>query len=63
MANRDSHKTLGATDSGLTLSAYPLGSRESRVAARALLDARRALQGEGTLVCIRLIGRSVTNRP
>ena len=42
MANRGSQKPLGATDSGLRLSDYPLGSRESRAAARAMLVARNA---------------------
>jgi hypothetical protein len=48
---------LGATDSGIRLSDYRIGSRESRAAARALLDARRAVLGNGTLVCVRLVGR------
>jgi hypothetical protein len=39
-------KGLGATESGLRLSDYPLGSRQSRAAARALLGARRRAQGD-----------------
>jgi hypothetical protein len=42
MANRGSRKVLGATDSGLKPSAYPLGSWQSRAAARAMLVARKA---------------------
>jgi hypothetical protein len=41
LANRDPQKALGATESGLSLSDYPLGSRQSRAAARALLNARK----------------------
>jgi hypothetical protein len=48
---------LGATDSELRLSEYPLGSRRSRAAARALLNARRTSQGEGTILRVRLVGR------
>ena len=57
MANRGSQKALGATDSGLRPSDYPLGSQQSRAAARAMLDARRAAQGEGTLIRLKLVGR------
>ena len=46
MANRDSHKALGATDSGLRLSDYPLGSAQSRAAVRALLAARQESEAE-----------------
>jgi hypothetical protein len=51
-------KGLGATESGLRLSDYPLGSRQSRAAARALLGARRRAQGEGTFIRVRLIGKA-----
>jgi hypothetical protein len=58
MANKGSQTALGATDSGLRASDYPLGSGRSRAAARALLDARRAAQGEGTLICVKSIVKS-----
>jgi hypothetical protein len=50
-------KGLGATESGLRLSDYPLGSRQSRAAARALLAVRRKAQGKGTILRVRLVGR------
>ena len=37
MANRDSQGRLGATDEGLRLADYALGSAQSRAAARAYL--------------------------
>ena len=49
---------LSATDSGIRLSNYHLGSWQSRAAARGLLDARRASQGKGTILRVRLVGRS-----
>jgi hypothetical protein len=49
---------LGATDSGLRLAEYALGSGRSRAAARALLNARRTSQGEGTILRVRLVGRT-----
>ena len=52
MAHRGVQGALGATDSGLRLSDYPLGSRRSRGAARAILEARKAALGEGTLIRI-----------
>jgi hypothetical protein len=57
MANKGLQRGLGATDSGFRLSDYPLGSQQSRAAARALLEARRAAQGEGTLFRVRAISR------
>jgi RecB family exonuclease len=48
---------LGATGSGLRLSDYPLGSPQSRAAARAFLEAQKAAQGEGTLLIVRTIGK------
>jgi hypothetical protein len=35
---------------------YPLGSPQSRAAARSLLAARRAIQGEGTLIQLIAVG-------
>ncbi len=57
MANTGSQKALGATDSGLRLAEHPLGSERSRAAARALLNARKASQGEGILMVLKLVGR------
>lgn len=37
---------------------YALGSPQSRAAARAFMEARKAAQGEGTTLRIRLVGRS-----
>jgi hypothetical protein len=42
MDNRGSQMTQGATDLRLKLSDYPLGSGQSRAAARSLLEARKA---------------------
>jgi hypothetical protein len=56
--SKRSQGPLGATDSGLSLSDYPLGSPLSRAAARAVLSTRKAAQGEGTLVRVCLIGRA-----
>ena len=47
---------LPATASAEGLAAFPLGSMQSRAAARSLLDARRATEGEGTLLIIDDIG-------
>ena len=52
MANRGLQSVLGATDSGLRLSDYPLSSQRSRGATRAILEARKAALGEGTLIRI-----------
>jgi hypothetical protein len=38
---------LRATDSGLRLAEYPLGTRQSRAAARALLEARKLSEDDG----------------
>jgi hypothetical protein len=54
---RRSTAHLGATGSGLRLSDYPLGSPRSRAAARAFLDARKAVEGEGTLLVVRTVGK------
>ena len=37
---------------------YLLGSPQSRAAVRALLEARKAAKGEGTLICIMAIAKS-----
>src|SRR5271170_6959057 len=42
MVNKSSPDALGAKDPGLRVSDYPLGSPQSRAAARALLEARKA---------------------
>jgi hypothetical protein len=47
---------LGATDSIVRPGEYLLGSAVSRAAARALAEARRALEGEGTLIRVCLVG-------
>lgn len=47
---------LPATASAKGLAAFPLGSMQSRAAARSLLDARRAAEGEGTLFVLERIG-------
>ena len=57
MAIKGSQGWLGATDSGLRLGSYPLGCAQSRAAARALLNSRRAVQGDGTLFRLSVIGR------
>ncbi len=44
MANKGAQRRLGATDSGPKPGSYALGSVESRVAARAMLDAREAIE-------------------
>jgi hypothetical protein len=59
MANKGVQKALGATDSGLRLSHYPVGSAQSRAAARALLDSRRVAEGEGTRFIVRLVGKVI----
>ena len=57
MAIKGAQKQLGATDSLLRLSDYPIGSPQSRAAARALLDCRREAQGQGTVFYISIGGR------
>lgn len=47
MINNGNQKGLGATDSGLKPGGYPLGSVESRVAARAMVEAREAIEAAG----------------
>jgi hypothetical protein len=59
MAKKGSQGALGATDSGLRPSGYPLGSRQSRAVARALLDERRKAQRKGTSIVVRFVGRTV----
>jgi len=56
MAIKDRRKTLGATDSGARPGRFPLGSAQSRAAARTLLDARRSEEGAGTLFVFERIG-------
>jgi hypothetical protein len=46
MANRDDQARLGATDSGPRPGRFPLGSAQSRAAARAILGARKASEAE-----------------
>ncbi len=57
MANRRAQESLSATGTPVKPSHYPLGSPQSRAAARALLEFRRAEQGEGTLIVVRMVGR------
>jgi hypothetical protein len=42
VANKGPHERLGATDSGARPGCFPLGSPQSRAAARSMLAARRA---------------------
>jgi len=44
MANKGAQRRLGATDGGPKPGSYALGSVESRAAARAMLDAREAIE-------------------
>ena len=59
MTNKGAQKPLGATDSNPRLSHYPVGSAQSRAAARALLDSRRKAHGEDIRFTIRLVGNTV----
>ena len=59
MTNKGAQRPLGATDSGLRLSHYPVGSAQSRAAARALLESRRKAHGEDLRFTIRLVGNTV----
>ncbi len=57
MANKGAQKPLGATDCEPRLSHYPIGSAQSRAAARALLDRRREVQGAGLRFTVQLVGK------
>ncbi len=57
MPKRDTGR-LGATAPAVRLSDYPIGSQQSRAAARALLEARREAQGEGILFRVTRANRS-----
>jgi hypothetical protein len=46
MANKGSQGPLPATDSGMRPGCFPLGSAQSRAAARSLLEARKASEDE-----------------
>ena len=46
MANKRAEKGLGATDSGLRPGGFPLGSPQSRAAARSLVNARKESEAE-----------------
>lgn len=50
MPSRTHQKGQGAGRADANPGRYPIGSRESRAAARALLTARKTAQGEGILV-------------
>lgn len=52
MPSRTHQKGQGACRADANPGRYPIGSQESRAAARALLTARRTAQGEGTLLRI-----------
>ena len=56
MANKGPQGRLGATDSGPRPGGFPLGSAQSRAAARGLLEHRRAVEGAGTLFVLERIG-------
>jgi hypothetical protein len=45
MVNKGTQGRLGATDSGIRPGCFPLGSAQSRAAARAMLEARKANEG------------------
>jgi hypothetical protein len=45
MANKGNHKSLSATVPGPRPGDYPLGSLQSRAAARAMLEARKRREG------------------
>jgi hypothetical protein len=49
MANKGIQKALGATDSGLRLSDYPLGSRQSRAAARGVVGCPESTGGRDSV--------------
>ena len=59
MVNKGSQGRLGATDSSPRRGRFTLGSRQSRAAARALLDARRKAQGKAPSIVVRFDGRTV----
>jgi hypothetical protein len=55
MVTKGSQNALDATDPGSRPGRFPLGSAQSRAAARSLLEARRTAKGEGTLICVMAI--------
>lgn len=55
--------TLPATAFGSTLAAFPLGSLESRAAARSIIAAREATEGEGVLFEVIRLGGKRTDGP
>lgn len=59
MISKRSPARLGATVTTMRLSEYPIGSPQSRAAARALLNARRADLGEGTRFVVSAVDRPV----
>jgi hypothetical protein len=56
MANKGAQRGQGATDSGLKPGGHPLGSVESRVTARSMLEAREATGEPGVFIRITKIG-------
>jgi len=51
MVNRGSQGRLGATDSGVRPGGFPLGSTQSRAAARASLESRYAERRRIDVIC------------
>lgn len=61
MANKGPQGPLGATDSGPKPACFPLGSVQSRAAARAMLEARRENEGGVRFVAVSILDGSVVN--
>jgi hypothetical protein len=60
MLNKGSQGRLGATDSGSRPGCFPLGSMQSRAAARSLMVARKANEEEFRVQCYSVVdGRPV----
>jgi len=56
MTNKGPQGRLGATDSGPRPGSFPIGSAQSRAAARTLLEARKGAEGVGILFRLERIG-------
>ena len=56
LPSRAPQKGKGAGGTGTKPGQYPIGSLQSRAAARSLLDAKGAMEGEGTRLVFKAIG-------
>jgi hypothetical protein len=61
MATKGPQQRLGATDTGARPGRFPLGSPQSRAAARALLLAREAGEEEFRVECFSIVDGSRVN--